>query len=358
MLANLTNQILSFCNQFGPVGSQIIELGIFVLAAFVVAIITRTFLQSHTKKLTGKTKTDIDDWIIHIITKPIFLAIILGGIHLGLRNLSFLSQYEFYVNGGFFIIYSLIGAWIVSKIVSLLITRGLKVKKKFERTPRLLNKVISAVIYVIAILMILGYFGVEITPLVAGLGIGGLAVGLALQSILSDFFAGLHIISDQPIRTDDYIEIEGSVSGYVEDIGWRSTRIKTLFGNIVIVPNNKLANSTLINYSMPEKEMSVVFQCGVAYDSDLKKVERVTIDVAKKIQKSVEGAVKDFEPFIRYHTFGDSNINFSIILRVKKFVDKYLLTHEFMKALKERYDKEGIEISWPVRLVYYGDKKE
>ena len=98
--------------------------------------------------------------------------------------------------------------------------------------------------------------------------------------------------------------------------------------------------------------MSVMVQCGVSYGSDLKKVEKVTIDVAGKIQKTVPGAVKTFEPFIRYHTFGDSNINFTVILRVEKFVDRYLVIHEFIKALKESYDKEKIEISWPVRKVY------
>ena len=97
--------------------------------------------------------------------------------------------------------------------------------------------------------------------------------------------------------------------------------------------------------------MAVVVQCGVDYGSDLKKVEKITIDVARKIQQAVPGAVKTFEPFIRYHTFADSNINFSIILRVEKYVDKYLVTHEFMKALKERYDREGIEISYREKSV-------
>jgi len=96
-----------------------------------------------------------------------------------------------------------------------------------------------------------------------------------------------------------------------------------------------------------------VVQCGVSYKSDLGKVEKVTIDVAKKIQEKIPGAVKTFEPFIRYHTFGDSNINFSIILRVEEPVARYLIIHEFIKALKARYDKEGIEISWPVRKIYY-----
>ncbi|MDH5662708.1 MAG: mechanosensitive ion channel family protein, partial [Elusimicrobiota bacterium] len=204
----------------------------------------------------------------------------------------------------------------------------------------------------IAFLMILRYLNVEITPLVATLGLGGLAVGLALQNTLSNFFAGVHIISDRPINVGDYIEMEGNIAGYVEDIGWRSTRIRTLPNTIVIVPNSKIAESVIVNNYLPVQEMSIVLQCGVAYGSDLEKVEKVTVDVARKIQQTVPGAVKTFEPFIRYHTFGDSNINFSIILRVEEFVARYLVTHEFFKALKARYDKENIEISWPIRKVY------
>ena len=98
--------------------------------------------------------------------------------------------------------------------------------------------------------------------------------------------------------------------------------------------------------------MSIVVQCGVSYNDDLEKVEKVTTDVARRIQKTTKGAIKTFEPFIRYHTFGDSNINFSIILRAEKVVDKYLITHELIKELKKAYAKNKIEISWPVRKVY------
>ena len=179
-------------------------------------------------------------------------------------------------------------------------------------------------------------------------------MGLALQDTLSNLFAGLHIITDQPVNVGDYIEIESGISGYVEDIGWRSTRVRTLPNTLVIVPNSKLAESVIINNSLPVLEMSAVVQCGVAYGSDLEKVERVTLDVAKEIQKTIPGAVETFEPVIRYHTFGDSNINFSVILRVMEPVAKYVVTHEFIKALVKRYDTEGIEISWPVRKIYYG----
>ena len=172
-----------------------------------------------------------------------------------------------------------------------------------------------------------------------------------MQDTFSNFFAGLHIISDQPVNVGDYIEIEGDTKGYVDDIGWRSIRIKSLQNNIIIVPNSKLAQSKIINLSNPGGN-SVIVECGVSYDSDLNKVEKVTIDVAKKIQKTIPGANSTFEPFMRYRTFGDSNINFTVILKVEKYVNKHIVVHEFIKALKERYDKEGIEISYPVRKIY------
>ena len=322
-----------------------------VIGSIIFAKIFNLIVTKYIKKIIEKTKTDIDDMLMKVIRKPLYIFIILVGFYFGLKSLSFLTPYSLWMDKIFFIVSALLLSLIVTRILSFFISRWLKVQKKFEKTPRLINTVVTIVIYLIAFLMILRYLNIEITPLVATLGLGGLAVGLALQNTLANFFAGLHIISDRPINVGDYIEME-NVKGYVEDIGWRSTRIKTLPNTIVIVPNSKIAESVIINNYLPVEEMSIVLQCGVAYDSDLGKVEKVTVDVARKIQQTVPGAVKTFEPFIRYHTFGDSNINFSIILRVEEFVARYLVSHEFIKALKAKYDKENIEISWPVRKVY------
>lgn len=113
-----------------------------------------------------------------------------------------------------------------------------------------------------------------------------------------------------------------------------------------------MAGLIVTNYERPKPDMSIVFNVGVDYSSDLNKVEQVTVDVARYIQKNVEGGVRDFEPFIRYNNFGDSAISFSVILRGNTYVDKYLMTHEFIKRLKERYDKEGIVIPFPIRTVH------
>ena len=256
-----------------------------------------------------------------------------------------------WIAGIFFVVYILIATHTIGKIIALLVTRWLKVQKKYEKTPKLLNGIITTIIYLIALLMILSHFNVEISPLVAALGLGGLAIGLALQPTLTSLFAGIHIISDKPLQVGDYIELENQkIKGHVEDIGWRSTRLRSVGNNnIITIPNSMLAESIIINDSMPKKDMSLIVQCGVSYESDLEKVEKVSKDVAKKVIKKVEGTIKDYNPLVRFHTFGDSNIDFSIILRIKEYENQYLVRHEFIKALKARFDKEKIEISYPVR---------
>jgi len=328
-----------------------------LLGSIILAKIFHFILKKYVTRIASKTKSDIDDIILKIVTRPLYTLIIFIGVYLAFKSLTISGQYTLWLNRTFFVGTILIIAMLLGKILTIFICRWLKVHKRYEKTPHVLSKIIVVVIYLLAFITILSYFGIEITPIAATLGLGGLAIGLALQPTLSNFFAGLHIISDKPVRLDDHIELpESNISGYVEDIGWRSTRIKTLPNTRVIVPNSKLAESIIVNNNMPEHEMSTLVQCGVAYNSDLKKVEKVTIDVATKIQQTIPGAVKDFVPFIRFHTFSDSNINFSVILRVENFVDKYLVSHELIKALKERYDKEGIEISWPVRKIYQGKK--
>ena len=327
-----------------------------IVSAFIIAQVVHFILSRHFKRLAEKTKTDIDDIILRTTTKPVYFTILLIGLYFAARALDIIAPYINTINSIFFVVFVLIASLLLSKIFSAVIHTSFAGQKKFQKTPKLFGKVVTIVIYIIAILTILGHFDVEITPAIATLGLGGLAIGLALQSTLSNFFSGLHLLSDKPINVGDFIEIEGSISGYVEDVGWRSTRIKTFPNNIVIVPNSKLADSIITNTSLPHDEISAYIDCGVSYDSDLKKVEKVTLDVAKNMQKTVDGAIKNFQPFVLFNAFGDSNINFTVVLRAKNISDRYTLVHEFIKALKARYDKEKIEISWPVRKIFYGKK--
>jgi small-conductance mechanosensitive channel len=198
-------------------------------------------------------------------------------------------------------------------------------------------------------LILLDQLGISITPILASLGIGSLAVALALQDTLSNFFAGIYVTIDKPVSVGDFVKLESGQEGYVEEVGWRSTRVRMLANNVVIIPNSKLMSSVITNYYQPSKQLAVVVDLGVHYSSDLEHVERVTVEVAREVLKSTPGAVADFEPFVRFHTFGESSVNFSVIMQAKEFTDNYLIKHHFVKALLARYRREGIVIPSTIR---------
>lgn len=342
----------------GLVSNEIIQTLIIILIFVVISLIVKSV-----SKLIIKKLNDDEAFKNHLnskITAPVFACIILFGLFVACRNFSYFEPFSVWVTRIFFALIGLTLSYLFSSIITLFISHWLKVKKNYEKTPQLINRIVTLTVFSVTIIMILGFFGVQVAPLIATLGIGGLAIGLALQPTLTNFFAGLQIISDKPIEVGHFVEIEnGAIKGYVEDIGWRSTRIKTLANERIIVPNNKLAESIIMNNtSAADSKIVVIIPCGVSYESNLEKVEKISLDVAKKVIKGTEGAVKDYEPKIRFNDFGDSNINFKIIVKVKKYQDQFVVKHELIKALKVRFDKEKIEMSYPVRKIVYENKKK
>lgn len=323
-----------------------------LLAAIFFAFLSSFIFKKFLLRLAEKTKTELDDKILKPLEKPVFWIILMSGVYVAIKSFEPLSTYMEFVDKIFTILAILIGLYVGIKVVGGIVWWYARREERVYKTFSGVKNLVNIFIYIFAILLILHTLGSDVTALAAGLGIAALAVALAFQSTLSNFFAGIYITAERSIKIGDYVELENGLAGYVEEIGWRSTKIRTLPNNIVVIPNSKLAESIVTDYYAPVKEMSVVISCGVSYASDLEKVERVTIEVAKQILKNVEGGVPDFEPFIRYNKFGDSNIEFSVILRVKEFTNKFLITHEFMKELKKAYDKEGIEIAYPCTNVY------
>jgi small-conductance mechanosensitive channel len=212
-----------------------------------------------------------------------------------------------------------------------------------------------ALIAILGLLVILNGLGLSITPMLTALGVGGLAVALALQEPLANFFAGLFITLAGQIRVGDYVKLDSGQEGYVVDFSWRSTRLRMLANNLVVVPNAKLAQAIVVNHHLPSQDLAVLVDVGVDYASDLAEVERVAMDVGHEVMTHVAGGVPEFEPFIRYHTFGDSSINFTVILRAKEFVDQYVITHEFIKRLHTRFNRAGIVIPFPIRTIVRRD---
>ncbi len=311
------------------------------------------------EKFASRTKSQVDDILLSALNFPLVLLIFVSGVFILERVSPLLTDSE--VSRYFSI--ALRTTTIIAIVIFLdrlfnnLIQTYSKKVDILKTSGGVVRTFVRIIVIVLGLLILMDSFGVSITPLLASLGIGSLAVALALQPTLENFFSGIQIIVDKPIKIGQFIKLDSGEEGYVAKVGWRSTWIRMLPNNVVVIPNKILVSSKILNYYYPETEMAVLVQVGVHYEADLKRVEKVTIEVAREVMKTVQGGVPGFEPFIRYHTFNDFSIDFTVILRAKEFVDNYLIKHEFIKRLHERYNKEGIIIPYPIRAINYDQEK-
>lgn len=215
----------------------------------------------------------------------------------------------------------------------------------------LARKTISAISYVIGLLYILRTFGVDTSPVLASGAIGGLAVAWAFQDTLSNLFAGYFLTIDNSIKVGDSVRLATGEEGVVEQVTWRNTQIVTSLQTMVIVPNAKLSQATLLNYSMPRRPVLVRIPCRVALDSDMKRIEAITREVAVQVQQTVTGADAAWEPLIRWREFTDYALSFIIVLRIHDYEDQVRIQSECIKALQTRYRAEGIAIPVPAQTV-------
>jgi small-conductance mechanosensitive channel len=327
-------------------------IGPLVFLGWVIGLtLIMRVLYGRIRALATRTATDIDDVLVGALRAPVLLVILITGGLILSRILPLSAEWDRGLNLGVKIVVILAGFLFVDGLVKALLWRASRKAEYLKTSSGIVQTAVRGVIVLLALLIVLDTTGVSITPLIASLGVGSLAVALALQSPLANFFAGIQMLADRPIEVGHYIRLETGEEGYVTRIGWRSTTIRALPNNIIIIPNSKLMDTIITNYYLPERELSILIQVGVHYNSDLEHVERVTCQVAKEVLQEVEGGKKDFDPFIRYHTFGDSSINFTVILRAQEFVNGYLIKHEFVKRLHERFKQEGIVIPFPIRTL-------
>ena len=328
-----------------PSGALIIWLGL----VFSLIPIAMRYLRAK----AGVSKIALDDVLVSALEAPLILCLVGVGLKVFFDAVPLSLKVARYATALLIIIFIVAGYTFLDKIFIGGLSRYSKKVHFIATSAGALKSLIRIVILGLVVLIILDRLNVTITPFLASMGIGGLVIALALQDTLANFFAGLHIFADRPISVGNYIKLESGEEGYVSHIGWRNTRIRMLPNNTIIIPNSRVVNSQIINYYRPQKEMAARVQVGVSYDSDLDHVERVAVEVAREVLQDTPGGVKEFEPFIRYHTFGDFSINFTVILRVHEYVDRYLVTHEFVKRLHKRFNQEGIEIPFPIRTLQF-----
>jgi small-conductance mechanosensitive channel len=318
-----------------------------ILAYVVNYLIVRLFAGFFRKEGDG-----FDNRLYRLIERYLFPLLILGALLVIVNNVPLPPKIIRASHNVLVFISLLIAIFFLSRTV-LMILRNAEGRYEPLRNIRGPIEILVKIVFVaVGGMIILDNLGVSLTPIITTLGIGSLAVAIALQDTLGNFFAGLYIKADRFIDVGQYVRLESGGEGYVKHIGWRSTQIQMLSNSMIIVPNNKLVQSIITNHYLPDPEIAVVIDLGVHYDSDMEKVERVTSEVAQDVLRTVPGGVASFQPFIRYHTFAESSINFSVILRARQFTDNFLLKHEFIKKLQARYKAEGITIPFPIRTVY------
>ncbi len=310
-------------------------------------------------KWAAATDTKIDDIIIKAVRTPSIYLCIAVVLYIGIAVSDLPEKYVLYISKAIYIIVIFAMTIAAANLAGKIFTSYIQKANLPIPTTGLAYGILKGTILVLGFLIILSLLGISITPLITALGVGGLAVALALQDTLANLFAGIHILIEKAVRVGDFIKLESGQEGYVEDITWRTTRIRMLPNNMVVIPNSKLSQSIVTNYYLPEKRMSLLIPIGVSYSSDPEKVEKILIEEAKTAVGHVPGLLGDPEPFVRFIPgFGDSSLDFTLICQVKEFVDQYPAQHELRKRIFKRFKQEGIEIPFPHRTVYVREEKD
>jgi small-conductance mechanosensitive channel len=317
--------------------------------AIIIMFILRGISISLLRRWMKKTGTRVHDLVVGTLKVPSIYWCVAIGLYIGIEISDLPRKYMFYVDKTIYIILIFSITLVMANLFVRIFENYIQKSNITVPATGIVFGVFKGAIIVAGMLIIFNVLGISITPLITALGVGGLAVALALKDTLSNLFAGLHMIASKEVRPGDYVKLDSGEEGTIKDITWRSTSISSPAQNIIIVPNAKVAAATITNYAVPDSEVTFSIQVNAAYTGDLDKIERIALDVAKKIMKEIPGGVPGYEPAVRFNTFGEVSIIFSVSLKAREWSAHYLVKHEFIKALHKRYAEEGI--SFPFKTV-------
>jgi len=323
--------------------------------AGLVFFVLRLLILKRARNMTSAARYMMNSVLVSSISVPLTLLFIAGMILIVERLLShtkLLPETGFTWSGGAKQVLLIAAVMVfIDRFVQGIIGRYSERSEELKNSRGIVQGISRGLVFCIGALVLLGTLGISITPLIASLGITSLAVALALQPTLENLFSGVQLVVDKPVRVGDFIELDSGEQGFVDKIGWRSTWIRMLPNNTVIMPNSELAKSKIINYFYPERELSVPVEVGVHYNSDLEHVERVTLEVAREVLVSHEWGVDDYNTFVVFTAFDSSSINFTVMLRAKEYFNRFWVKSAFIKALHKRYALEGIVIPYPIHAI-------
>ncbi|MBT3180014.1 MAG: mechanosensitive ion channel family protein [Candidatus Marinimicrobia bacterium] len=322
-----------------------------VFTAITLGMVFKQVIHSRLKKAAANSEWEGDDIILDAVESQIILWFFWAGLSIALRGVEIVEPIGLYISKFLIIILiSSITHAAAKLIVGLLNIWSKKQGGGFPSTTMFTNFV-WVTVYIVGLLIILDALEISIAPMLTALGIGGLAVSLALKDTLTDVFAGLHILLSKKVQPGDFVSLDSGEMGYIQNITWRNTKMLERTNNIIQIPNTKLSKAIIKNYDSGDPSFSVKVPIGVGYGSDLEKVEQVVMEVAKDVHAALEQTNKNSTPAFKFRGFGDSSIDCIVYFRGKKYGDQNPIIHEFVKRLHKRFNEEGIEIPFPMRTV-------
>ncbi|MFZ3166174.1 MAG: mechanosensitive ion channel domain-containing protein [Candidatus Methanoperedens sp.] len=321
----------------------LITLSASLIIAAAISVIIKIL-----QKRAEKTNTKLDDIILHAIGRPLYILVIVAGIYYAIHQTPFLAdlinRYDQDYRSRRFIL-TIFVTWIIASLAKKIIKEyGYDIAARTEgeaddRLVALADMSVTYIIWFFGIMTALSGIGIEITPLITGMGILGLAVALAAQNLLSNVFGGVTITLDQLYKIGDRVEM-GGVYGDVYEIKPRYTKIKTLNNTIITMPNSKVINEQIINYAFPDTTVRVKIPVSVAYGTDPKRLEKIILDIAGKTPL----VLKDPPPLLRFIEYASSSQNFELIVWVNHYDDRHPVIDQVLREMFIRFKDEGIEI--------------
>ncbi len=329
----------------------------FIFAIFVVAAQFVYFLLTNViKKFVTKTETKLDDLIIGKVTFPITVGILFYGAKLGLDHLNLA-----YENVTLRIVDSaviLICALAVKIFIDILIDIWIKPKARETESTfddsvlPLIHRFSTVVVVLIGLVFVLNRWGINVGPLLAGLGIAGVAIAFALQSTLGNILSGIALVLDKNFQVGDVIDLmdqQEPKMGTVVDIGFRSTKIATADNEILVIPNAQLAAMPFKNLMQPNPALRVTYKSSVSYGSDPERVKKLLLDQLKKVQHAK--ILKDPEPCVLFAEISDFSYNFNLYFWVETPRDRLFVKDELNTLVLKAFHKANLEIPYPTQVI-------
>jgi small-conductance mechanosensitive channel len=317
---------------------------------FAVGWVIRRILLRALRLWTERTGSRPGIILSQALRGPSQIWLLILAVHLALQSSELPLRYTNWAAKGLLVL------WILSLTYMCMRLAGNLVRIYGDQVPSALpvttltQNLAQLGVVILGIVLLLRSLGLEITPILTALGVGGLAVALALQDTLSNLFSGFYVAVARQIRLGDYIKLNTGEEGYVTDIGWRSTMLRALANNMIVIPNSKLAQAIVTNYHLPEKRMGTNLQVSASYDADPDRIERVLLDVVRQAAEEVPGLLVEPPPAVMFDPgFGDSALGFTLNFQIAEFSNQFRVRHELRKRILARFRAENIEIPYPTR---------